>query len=451
VRCGYNVLEMQIELAARITSAEEADAHVPTRQACDSAAPSDSPGARAPWQRVYLFAVALSLTSALVMPCSDSRAPITPLDSAAHTRTWLVSNVSAASAELAAPEVSARSADAPAATTSTASAILAEPSVVPADDTTSDLGPFADRDERALREHLRSDPIVSVKKGSGGRSFAFKIQLQSGIAGYFKLEQPISSAHWYAEVAAYHLDRALGLGRVPAVVSRAVSWSSLAAAAGDDPRCAGLSIRPDGKVRGALVHWLNETLTPARTPHGWESWLGVEPFDQTSVSPFQSSPSFRAALQRAHDRRSAHLPPQTFFDAPPVPDRPELPAELSDMIVFDFLTLNYDRFGGKNINMLALGAAGPLIFLDNGDGFSAGPPRRGLLDKRLAPLTRFRKRTIDALYALDMHDFEARLATETLAPILNRRALAGLAARREIVLEHVAALYQRYGDAIFPW
>jgi hypothetical protein len=266
-----------------------------------------------------------------------------------------------------------------------------------------------------------------------------------------KPEQSVSSAHWYAEVAAYHLDRALGLGRVPPVTSRSFVWSPLEKAADGDKRIPEVKVGKDGRVRAALVAWLNEPLVPATTPHGWENWVRCEPFARDSASPYRRPAAFGSALRRIHQRALEHLPPEPFYDrTPDIPER-DLPAALSDMIVFDFLTLNYDRFGGDNANVLTLGANGPLIFLDNGDGFSVGPVRRHLLDERLAPLSRFRRRTIDALRALDMQAFAARLAHEPLAPILDDRALADLAARRAIVLEHVAAQQRRYGDVIYAW
>jgi hypothetical protein len=306
-------------------------------------------------------------------------------------------------------------------------------------------------DEDELRVRLGSEAVVAARKGSGGRTLAFKLSLASGIQAYLKPEQAVSSAHWYAEVAAYHLDRALGLGRVPPVVSRSIDWSSLRRAAAGDRRAAELAIGKDGRVRGALIYWLNERLVSASTPAGWENWLRFEAFGRSTVSPYQRAAAYGAALNRAHQRMLRREPPEAFYDAVPTPERPELPAELSDMIVFDFLTLNFDRFGGSNANVLLLGEGGPLIFLDNGDGFSPGPPRRHVLDTRLAPVSRFRKRTIEALRAFDMRAFSARLAREPLAPILDARALAGLAVRREIVLEHVAAQSKRYGDAVFAW
>ena len=120
------------------------------------------------------------------------------------------------------------------------------------------------------------------------------------------------------------------------------------------------------------------------------------------------------------------------------------------MIVFDFLMSNADRFGDDNANLLTLGDDGPLIFLDNGSGFSAPPPP-AVLDARLASVSKFRRRTIDALRALDTQALKATMAADPLGPILDAAMWRGLETRRTAVLEHVARQQKRFGDAVFAW
>jgi hypothetical protein len=310
---------------------------------------------------------------------------------------------------------------------------------------------FLGQSDASILDTLRTQPLRHARKGSGGRTLAFKLELADGTCAYFKPEQQVSSAHWYAEVAAYYLDRALGLGRVPPVVSRRVRWEELQAAAEGDRRVPEVKVAADGSVRGALIYWLPKHLVAAVTPPGWENWLRIKPFARWAVSPYQASTSYGAALAHAHDQIARGQPGDAYYDDVPVPAQPDLPAELSDMIVFDFLTLNYDRWGGDNTNVLTLGATGPLIFLDNGDGFSVGPARRGLLDARLAPLQRFRKRTVEALEALDVRALGERMAHDALAPILDAHMLQGLELRRRALLEHVAEQARRFGDAVYAW
>lgn len=306
---------------------------------------------------------------------------------------------------------------------------------------------FLGAPEAALRHALAHTPIARVKKGKGGRSLAFKLTLRDGHAGYYKPEQTFSGTIWFAEIVAHALDRALGIGRVPPVVSRRVPWSKLELAAGDDRRAAEIIRAQDGTVRGALIAWLDEPLVPAPTPPGWENWIRVEPFGKHAITPFQRAAEYVEQVELYKERLAEGKGMPAYYTEAPAPARADLPGALSDMLVLDFLLMNIDRFGGGNGNILTLGEGGPLIFLDNAAGLSVGPHRRSLPDQRFFPCQRFRKQTIEALERLDVAAFGARLERDPLAPLLTPSLLEGIAERRRAVLEHVAALRAQHGDA----
>jgi hypothetical protein len=364
-----------------------------------------------------------------------------------------------------------------------------------------------------LRERLATQPVVEVKRGYGGRSVAFKIKLADGTVGYYKPEQTFSAAHWWAEVAAYHLDRTLDFGRVPPTVSRRLPWAMLRASAPNDERFAEVIVGDDGTVRGSFSYWVPDRLVPMRFGRGWERWVRVQAWPDSAVSPFQrprryaellaaqrqraraaaptgadgDPPSGASESTRRHDplteprlRAGAESFPEvvasgaapggengesrvpladeasdradegeTLPPAPAEPDDAERAAELSDLVVFDYLTQNTDRWGGGNANVLTRGPGGRLVFLDNAAGFpdiaSVSVP---LADARLRVLQRFRRRTVEALRAFDVRAYARRLESEPLAPILTERMLAQLEQRRRVVLERVAELQRRFGDAV---
>ena len=292
------------------------------------------------------------------------------------------------------------------------------------------------RDEARLAQVLATAALVAAERGHGGRSLSFRVLLDGGASAYFKPEQSFSGMHWYAEIAAYHLDRALGLGRAPVVVGRRIPWSALAGAAGDDPRVPEIVVGEDGTVRGAMVEWIDERLVPLRAPPGLERWLGEA---IPGITPFQSPRAWHEARER--ERRGvldAGAPPE-----PPPPDTDDRPAELSDLVVFDFLVHNADRWSESSTNVRTRGPGGPLVFLDQAAGFSARRARLTLLDERLAAVQRFRRTTVDAVRALD---------ADPLAPILDEVQLAHLAERREALLAHVDALVAERGEsAVYVW
>src|SRR5262249_42648457 len=134
------------------------------------------------------------------------------------------------------------------------------------------------------------------------------------------------------------------------------------------------------------------------------------------------------------------------------PDTEERPAELSDVVVFDYLTANTDRWGGDNANVLTRGRGGPLVFLDNGAGFPPMPFSMSLCHARLHVVQKFRRRTIDALRAITKDDLARRLAGEPLAPVLDDEQLDAFETRRQAVLAWVGECVARNGeDQTYPW
>jgi hypothetical protein len=108
---------------------------------------------------------------------------------------------------------------------------------------------------------LRNGAIKEVSKGKGGRSLAFRITLEDGTKGYFKPRQSFSAAHWYSEVAAYYLDRELGIGRVPPTTGRRFDWAALKKAAGNDDRVSELRIAKDGTIQGAFERFRSRRIS----------------------------------------------------------------------------------------------------------------------------------------------------------------------------------------------
>ncbi len=301
------------------------------------------------------------------------------------------------------------------------------------------VAPLFEREsEESLRGKLATAEIEAVTQGRGGRSLAFKLSLSGGVQGYFKPEQTFA-ANWNSEPAAYHLDRELGLGRVPPAVGRRISWAVLEPYAAEDPRLEEIVIRK-GTVRGSLVYWIPEDLAPASLPEDWLGWLRIDP--QMSASPFQSPGEYRSGERR--------LAEPSLLD-PPAPSFADRPAELSDMILFDYLIGNLDRWGGGNVNVLTLVSSSRLVYLDNANGFELRRKPSKLLEARLSAVQRFRKKTITAIKALDVKRLQARMASDPLAPLLSEAQLAALEQRRQRVLAHVAQVEKQYGARALPW
>lgn len=349
---------------------------------------------------------------------------------------------------------------------------------------------FGER-EQERRAALSGKPIVRVERAGGGRSVSYKLTLEGGEQALYKPEQRFA-AYWFSELAAYYLDRALGLGRVPPAVGRRVEWASLQWDAAVQPHLAEVQVGAGGTVRGAMMGWVRGRLVPLSPPKGWERCLAVD--EPPVVSPFQRVADYRrqlaASLSQSSNpdgQGSAGPPTRSSADlaaspaangAQPGPagaaisnaasaqlsaakrgpcgDGPrrlseERAAELSDLVVFDYLTANHDRWGGQFTNVRTLGAEGPLIAIDNANGF---PPRDRPTqhsEAKLRAVQRFRASTIHAIQRFDVEQFRQQLERDPLAPLLTRRQLNELEQRRQRLLQHVRAVRDRVGDAAMPW
>ncbi len=317
--------------------------------------------------------------------------------------------------------------------------------------------------DAAELERLAHEEIVGVERGRGGRSVAFRITFADGSRGYFKPEQTFSGTHWYAEIAAFHLDRLLGTNRVAPSTGRVVPWASLAPALEGDDHADEVVVADDGAVRGVMIAWIEERLLPIDPPAQWDrdlrlgAWEGPYPF----VAP---GPLRRAIAEQAQreplDGGDGGTVDAGLEDAPLDGevaevegwDRESRAAELSSLIVFDFLTHNADRWGGGFTNVRIRGEAGPLIYLDNAAGFSRRRARLSTLDTRLEFVQRFERALVRRVRRLDVGELRERLASDPLAPVLDDEQLEHLEQRRVAVIAHVDALVTEHGEErVLAW
>lgn len=303
---------------------------------------------------------------------------------------------------------------------------------------------FEVQDSRA-RAALLEGEIDVIRIGRGGRSTAFRVELEDGTRGYFKPEQHLSSADYRAEIAAFHLDRELGLGRVPAVTGRWISAGRLEAVLGQRAERAGIVVQAEGRrVRGAFVWWIPERLEPAPLGVGWERWLRFG--DVPSVTPFQRA---RAWASDARGEGGSREPEFELPHASAVPSDPRLVGDLSDLVLFDYLIHNIDRWGSAYANVLVRERGGPLVFLDNAAAFVPYHARFDYMDRRLETIQRFRRSTVAAIRDFSLERFADRCASDPTGPLLSDEQLAHVETRRAALLGHVASMLRTHGDRIW--
>jgi len=165
-------------------------------------------------------------------------------------------------------------------------------------------------------------PIASIEPHSTGTNILFVLRFAGGHQAAFKPDQRSTYSHYRSEIAAYRLSELLGYGRVPPACARSVPLAALESSVVRDAR---LKLRvqhellpgPDGRVAGAAIEWIAD----------------IRPWGIVCAE---------------------------------VPGN-RLERELSDMIVFDALAGNYDRWSGTNVFVDP--SSQGLVLIDNAAGF----------------------------------------------------------------------------------
>jgi hypothetical protein len=251
-------------------------------------------------------------------------------------------------------------------------------------------------------------------KAIGHTSYVLKLTFASGQAAGFKPRSrlPLGDRRYKGEIAAYRLATALALTNVPRVLPRTIDAAVLRPLLPDFDAKAWPD--EDGRLRGAVWAWNpNYEIAPLEQPSaraGWEPWL---------VDPRADIPEDQRSLARS----------------------------LSNLVVFDYVTGNWDRWSGGNVARDS--ATGQLLYPDNDGAFYDPPPADSLASQLafLKRVVRFSRSFVAMLRSVDEGKLHTIFGDETPGvPLLSDRVIAGVDARRKTALDVVDARIQRGGD-----
>ena len=284
---------------------------------------------------------------------------------------------------------------------------------------------FLGGSDDAILRRICDAPIARLERNRGGSTVSFRVFFADGQRGLFKPQQRAEVANYRAELAAYRMSRLLGLGRVPPACGRALPREQLQRVAdgsgdADFSRRVMTELLGRGElVPGAMLYWV---------PGGLEPVPGNEDY---------------AALLDA----SRPLPPE----------RTTLAADLSTLLLFDFLNDNVDRWSGGNIlrqRATATTPVGPTLYMDNGASFSALHEGLGARPQdqatRLQSVQRFSHAFVRALRGLTEPSLRAAMASDPLGPCLSDLQVRAVLARRDRIVAHVEAVAAGGEPFVFP-
>lgn len=250
----------------------------------------------------------------------------------------------------------------------------------------------------------------------GTTSITFQVDLSGPIEAAFKPETRVHPRGWLNEVAAYRVARALGLDDVPPALLRPIERGQIRRRLDPESPIADEDLDGDltvagNMVRGAFIYWVPGLLrSDLDTPNGierWSAWL----------SQASSVPDDQRAIAR----------------------------DLSNVVVFDYLIGNRDRWSGGNVRPVGE----RLVIRDHNLAFPVtlgeGPHRRVL--SFLVRAQRFSRTTIRRLVALDERALREAVEDSDPESLLDDRQIAGVLQRRAAILSYVGALIEDHGEA----
>jgi len=277
------------------------------------------------------------------------------------------------------------------------------------------------RDELLLAP-LRSGEIKRVKFNYGGSSISLRIDFKNGARAAFKPRQINMHSNPRKEIAAYRINRLLGLSSVPPTIGRRFSARKFFAAI--DVRSRRFMPRLNAEVTlsgdyidGELSWWIpiieHATISGYRidTTDGIVTWMRY-------LAPY-------ARIPRRYRRRLA---------------------QISDMIVFDYLIDNSDRWTGGNARTNRQGRV--LYFMDNTMSFGRDPRGHKKAQLYFKRARRFSRRLVARIRALTPEDFRASLRYDKgpFEYLLAESEIRSMITRRRYILEYVDDLIETHGE-----
>jgi hypothetical protein len=270
---------------------------------------------------------------------------------------------------------------------------------------------------------IAATPLARVKLNHGGTSLSLRLEFASGARAAFKPLQIHPQSDPRREIAAYRIDRMLGIGHVPPAKSATFAVDDVVAAI--EPasrgfaaqRIADEAIAKRGKLTGEVSWWIPDIKLVHIDGHGID-----EPEGQAAWSGYLQAGAVM-----------------------PVELRPML-AQIATAILFDLLIDNSDRWSGNNTQGSLDNRI--LYFMDNTLSFSAYTIGHSTNLSKLYKIQVFPRALVGRLRALTVETVDAALGGEDdlLGPLLTRVEIRAIIARRDHFLEYIDRLIAELGE-----
>jgi hypothetical protein len=286
---------------------------------------------------------------------------------------------------------------------------------------------FADEE---LIGPLRDHALARVKFNKGGSSVSMRVDFAGGGRASFKPDQTNMQSVPRKEVAAYRMNRMVGLSSVAPAIPGLFPREDIVTAFTPDAQIwmtrfnTEVLSTEDNMVSGSLAWWIPEIVDAK-----------VLDFHVDSVDGIVLWKRFLSIGER--------IPAEAAAVAP----------QISNMVAFDFLIDNFDRWSGSNVKSSPDGKM--LYFMDN--ALSFGLDDIGQLKVRiyLKRSQKFSRKLYESVKRLDRDEIVDAMMTDTgpWPRLLSEPEIDSMMKRRDYLVGYIDDLIKQYGEKqvlVFP-
>lgn len=283
-------------------------------------------------------------------------------------------------------------------------------------------GMFLGVADNVLLDPLRESEVSKVKFNRGGSSISLRIDFANGARAAFKPKQTNLQSVPRREVVAFRMNRLLGLSSVPPAIGRTFEVDDLMGKLHSESqfyrqRLLSEMVTRGGQVTGELSWWIPE-IERGR----------VDGYEIDSMEGIVSWKRYLSVGAKIPKRDKA------------------LVSQISDMVLFDFIINNPDRWSGGNARVSEDQRL--LYFMDNtmsfGDDLDGHPKARVYMER----CQKFSRALVTRLR--NLRESEVVESLEDTAPfdfLLRDVEVVALLARRDMAVAYIDRLIKRYGES----
>lgn len=274
-----------------------------------------------------------------------------------------------------------------------------------------------------LLDPLRYEDVKSVRVNHGGTSLSLRLDFEGGARAAFKPRQVWMQSQPRKEVAAYRMNLLLGLNAVAPAVGRAFRADELISKLDKDSRYQAARLRKEMIIRQGEVHG----------ELSW--WIPVIRYARISGHEVDSTEGVVAWMRLL--RGQGAIPEKEL----------NMAKQISDVLVFDFLINNPDRWSGGNARMS--GDKRKLYFMDNTMSFGLESRGHSKVRAYLERSEKFSRSLIERVRAMNEIRFRNSVSYD-VAPfeyLLTDSEIAAVMERRKHLLAYIDALIEQKGES----